>query len=416
MTDSRCGISVDIGTTNITLHLTELETNELIQEVSFRNPQRDFGEEIISRIDFARSPENAAVLTKLVRESVNEEISKLLQDSSCDVESVVVVGNTVMHHLFFGLDTNSLLKPPYKAEHKKSILKPAPDVGLSFNSSTLCYSPPLVESFIGADAVSMMLASGFIERESGLVSIDVGTNTEIAAINQGEVWIASAASGPAFEGMSIECGTAGDAGAINKVQIDPNDLHPHYETIGGGKAAGICGTGVISCIASMLETGVLLPRGSFNRSLKSPWLVTDETIAHFILVSAPESATNSKIILTQPDIRMLQQSKASIRSALGQVLSKARLEPDDVTTLYLTGVFGSGLKVVDAVRIGLFPTMANAKVVQVQGGASLGANLLHKEEYREYAETLAAKANYIELTNNPEFKNAFSQNLPFPSK
>jgi uncharacterized 2Fe-2S/4Fe-4S cluster protein (DUF4445 family) len=111
---------------------------------------------------------------------------------------------------------------------------------------------------------------------------------------------------------------------------------------------------------------------------------------------------------------MLQQSKASIRSALSQVLSKAKLNPDDITNLYLTGVFGAGLEVTDAVRIGLFPEMMNAEVVQAQGGASIGANLLHKEEYREHAEKLVSDTNYIELTDNPEFKKAFTENLVFP--
>lgn len=394
-----------------------LDSGALIKEITFRNPQGDYGDEIISRIGFARSPDNAKLLTTIVRKSISDGITKLLRDSMDDkdaIDSLVVVGNTVMHHSFFGLSTNSLLKPPYRAEYKDSIATTSSKVGLTLKNDPLCYSPPLVESFIGADAVAMMLFSGFLETESGLVSIDVGTNTEIAAINDGNIWIASAASGPAFEAMSIECGTTGDEGAISRVRIDPFDLHPHYITIGNRKATGICGTGVVSAIASMLETGVLLPRGSFDRSQKSPWLVTDDAITHYILVPAIESATDSNIILTQPDIRMLQQSKASIRSALNQVLQNALLDPDDVSTLFLTGVFGTGLALTDAVRIGLFPEMKNAEVTQVKCGASLGADLLHQHRYREKARELVSKANYIELTNNPIFKKEFTENLPFP--
>ncbi|MFW9806276.1 MAG: ASKHA domain-containing protein [Candidatus Thorarchaeota archaeon] len=413
----KCGISVDIGTTNITLHLIDLVTGKILKEVNFQNPQREYGEEIISRIDFARSPENAEILTRIIRSSVSEGVSSFFTDSECnqnDVDSVVVVGNTVMHHLFFGLSTKSLLKPPYKAEDKEAILISASDVDLDIHADSICYSPPLIESFIGADAVAMILASGFANEKSGLVSIDVGTNTEIAAMKGGEIWIASAASGPAFEGMSIECGTPGDDGAISNVQIDPSDLRPQYHTLGNKKPTGICGTGVISAIASMLNTGVLLPRGSFNRCRVSPWLVTDETIAYYVLVPALETAFNSRIILTQPDIRMLQQSKSSIRSALNQVLKNADLQPSDVTELYLTGIFGSGLKIEDAVRIGLFPDMTNANVKQIQGGASLGADLLHKQEFRILADQISSKANYIELTNNPEFERGFTENLTFP--
>jgi uncharacterized 2Fe-2S/4Fe-4S cluster protein (DUF4445 family) len=418
MVDSeRYGISVDIGTTNITIHLTNLADDRLVNEVIITNPQRKYGEEIISRIDYARKPENAVILTGSVRQSVNDGISRILQESSCDrkkVDSVVVVGNTVMHHLFFGLSTNSLLKPPYTADFKDSILVNTPEVDLDFNDDVVCYSPPLIESFIGADAIAMMIASGFKDSENNMVSIDVGTNTEIAALKEDEIWIASAASGPAFEGMSIECGTPGGTGAINRVLIDPSDFNPHYEVIGGGKPTGICGTGVISAIASMLETGILFARGSFNRGRRTPWLVTDETIIHYVLASASESATNSSIILTQPDVRMIQQSKASIRAALGMVLQNAQLDPSDVKKLYLTGVFGTDLVLQDAIRIGLLPVMTNADVIQVRGGASIGANLLHKQEYREHAEKLVSKTNYIELTDNSEFKKKFTENLPFP--
>ncbi len=411
------GISVDIGTTNITFHLTNLEDGTLLKETSIRNPQREYGEEIISRIDFARKPENADILTRLIRESVNGGISDILQETDCDrnlIDSIVVVGNTVMHHLFYGLSTKSFRIPPYKAGFKNSITMKVTEVGLDLPDGTSCYSPPMLGSFVGADAVAMMVASGFIDSDYNLVAIDVGTNTEIAAINEGEIWITSAASGPAFEGMAIECGIPGDEGAISRVEIDPNDFKPHIEVIGGGKPTGICGTGVISTIASMLDTGILFTRGSFNRSRNTPWLVTNQTIIHYILATAHEASSHSSIILTQPDVRMIQQSKASIRAALELVLLKAGLDYQDVTTLYLTGVFGVGLVLDDAVRIGLLPEMPNADVRQERGGASLGANLLHKQEYREHAERLVAKAKHIELMNNAEFKKKFTKHLHFP--
>ena len=413
----RFGISVDIGTTNITLHLFNLSVGMLVKETTLSNPQREYGEEIISRIDFARKPENASILTSLVREKVKMGISEILQESDSDqedVDSVVVVGNTVMHHLFFGLPTNSLLKPPYRAEDKGSIFVKSTDIGLDLHKDSICYSPPVIESFIGADAVAMMVASGFLDSESSLVSIDVGTNTEIAALHEGKVWIASAASGPAFEGMSIECGTPGEEGAISRVTIDPNDYRPQYEVIGGRKPSGICGTGVISAIASMLDTGILFARGSFNRSRRNPWLVTDTPIIHYVVATSSESAKDSEIVLTQPDIRMLQQSKASIRAALGMVLQNARLNPGDVDTLYLTGVFGSGLILDDAIRIGLLPVMINAEVKQEVGGACRGADLLHTIEIRKHAEHLVSEINYIELTDNPQFKKSFTENISFP--
>jgi uncharacterized 2Fe-2S/4Fe-4S cluster protein (DUF4445 family) len=413
------GISVDIGTTNITLQLTSLGDGSIREEIKLRNPQREFGEEVISRIDFARKRDDANVMMNLVRKTVNDGITRLTDMANCDresVNSVVIVGNTVMHHLFFGLSTSTLLKPPYLAEHKGTILKKAAEVGIDLHANATCYSPPVIESYVGPDAVAMMLASGFFNSEMKLVSIDIGTNTEIAAINENEIWIASAASGPAFEGMSLECGTSGDVGAISRVSIDSLDSRPHIDVIGDEKPTGICGTGVISAIASMLESGILFSRGSFNREMKTPWLVTDTPIVHYVLATASESATESNIVLTQPDIRMIQQSKSSIRSALGIVLKQAKLNPADIDTLYLTGVFGSDLNISDAIQIGLLPDLVSVDVKQVKGGASIGANLMHHQNYQKQTEEIASIAKYIELTENPEFKKRFTENLAFPNR
>ncbi len=413
------GISVDIGTTNITLHLINIESSHILRELVIPNPQREFGEEIVSRMDFARDRENALKLTSSVRQTISIAIRKMLDEVNLitsSVVSVVIVGNTTMHHLFFDLRTDSLLRPPYEAEHKDAILINASDVDLPFATETSCYSPPIIESYVGTDAIAMMIASGFHDSESNLLSIDVGTNTEIAIMTKGNIWVASAASGPAFEGMSIQCGMPGDSGAIHSVKIDRTDLQPNYEVIGGGKPSGICGTGVVSTIASMLDVGILHPRGSFNRSITSPWLVLDSPIVHYIITTVHESSTGSSIVMTQPDVRMLQQSKAAIRAAFELLLEYANLTSDDIHLLNLTGVFGSGLAFDAAVRIGLFPVLSSAEVRQISGGAIHGADLLHSEEYRQSAERIASEAIHINLSDNPDFQTKFAQFIAFPSK
>ncbi len=413
------GISIDIGTTNITIHLIDLVSSHILCEAKISNPQRVFGEEIISRMDFARKREKANKLTSSVRQSIAEKIQGILDDTNQhvnSVNSVVIVGNTAMHHLFFDLPTESLLKPPYAAEYKDAIRISPRNVDLPLNPNAICYSPPIIESYVGSDAIAMMLVSEFPYSEKNTVSIDVGTNTEIAVLTRGKMWIASAASGPAFEGMSIQCGMPGDSGAIRSVEIPCPDSHPKLDVIGGGKPSGICGTGVVSVIASMLDTGILLPRGSFNRKISSPWLVFDTSIVHYILASPRESTNGSAIILTQPDIRMLQQSKAAIRGALELLLEHANITPEEVHHLNLTGVFGTGLSFDAAVRIGLFPAVPSAEIQQIPGGAIQGADILHKEKYQLIAEQIASEATHINLTDNPDFKAKFTQFMEFPSK
>jgi len=420
MSDSeRHGISVDIGTSNLTLHLIDLQSSEVLSERVISNPQSEYGDEIISRMDAAREPDSSSKITSLVRQAIGVAMISMLVEtmqSSDSVESIVIVGNTAMHHLFYGLPTDSLLRPPYNADYKKAVFVPAADVKLPFSRLTSCYSPPIVESYVGADAIAMMIDTDFPVSEKTIVSIDVGTNTEIAVLKGHKVWIASAASGPAFEGMSIQCGIPGGIGAISSVSIRKGGFRPELEVIGGGKPSGVCGTGVVSALASMLDAEILLPRGSFNRTLSSPWLVLDTTIVHYILAPEDETLTGSNIILTQPDIRMLQQSKAAIRGAFDLLLEHAGLSPEDIDELNLTGVFGTGLSIDDAVRIGLFPELPSAEVRQICGGAIRGADLLHKEEYRNVAERIAKEATHINLTDNPAFKEKFAKSLEFPSR
>ncbi|MFW9927321.1 MAG: ASKHA domain-containing protein, partial [Candidatus Thorarchaeota archaeon] len=320
------------------------------------------------------------------------------------------------HHLFFDLPTASLLRPPSEAEKKSAINGKAIDVELPLCTHTTCYSPPIIESYVGADAVAMMIASGFPHSETNIVSIDVGTNTEIALLSGGKMWVTSAASGPAFEGMSIQCGMSGETGAIDSVEIHDAYSHPKYNVIGGSKPNGLCGTGVVSVISSMLEAHILLPRGSFDRSISSQWLVLDSPISHYIIATANESSTGSSIILTQPDIRMIQQSKSAIRSAFDLLLEYATITPEEVQQLNLTGVFGSGLNLVAAERIGLFPALPSAEIRQMPGGAIRGADLLHSDEFRHIAEHVAKEVTHINLTDNDEFKSKFAQNLAFPSR
>jgi uncharacterized 2Fe-2S/4Fe-4S cluster protein (DUF4445 family) len=248
------GLSIDIGTSNLTLHLINVKSSRVILERIVPNPQIEYGNEIISRMDAAKEHETAIDLATLVRQVISDTIASMLVDTMCSsdsVNSVVVVGNTAMHHLFYNISTKPLLRPPYLAEQKDSIHVPANEMDLPFSASTRCYSPPILESYVGADAVAMMIATGFPDSQETIVSIDVGTNTEIAIIAEGKMWVTSAASGPAFEGMSIQCGVPGERGAISSVSIVDPDFRPEYEVIGGGKPSGICGTGVVSAIACM---------------------------------------------------------------------------------------------------------------------------------------------------------------------
>lgn len=414
------GITIDIGTTNIIIHLVRCSDNALVNQLLLKNPQVEYGADVISRIRSARKNKDAQrKLVLQIRNSIRKGIAGILEETRIKpitVSDVVIVGNTVMHHFFFDLPTDSLTVAPYTAVEKDSILKSASEVDLDILPNADVYSPPVIESFIGPDAIAVLFASGYLREQTRSMTIDVGTNTEVSVITPEGIWIASAASGPAFEGMAIECGMSGEIGAIESVRINPETYEPSLSIIDNNQSRGICGTGVISLIAALLESGLLLPRGSFNHAIQSQWTSFDSVPAYYIVAPQTSSSTGKEIILTQPDLRMLQQSKAAVRAATDLVLRKSVSNSDEINNLFLTGIFGSGLLVDDAYRIGMLPRFTNASVTQSRNGAIQGADMLLSAENRETAERISQQINYIELMDNEEFNQLFVESLPFSSK
>jgi len=414
------GIAVDIGTTNITIHLVRLDDCSVLQESTLRNPQFHYGADIMTRVSYSlRNDFSRRILIDLVRDAVRQGIENVLLSQSIKpsrITDVTVVGNTVMHHLFFDLPVNTLSRPPYIATNKESLLLKCTEVGLGFLENARCYSPPIVESFVGSDAVGVLIASGFLDNDEIRLSIDVGTNTEVSLTTPLGIWIASGASGPAFEGWATACGMAGEEGAISKVAIDPISFAPNITVIGDRKPEGICGTGAVSAMAALLNAGLLLTRGSFDRNRKTKWLSLEGSVVKYILASGGTTETGEDIFVSQPDIRMLQQSKAAIRGVIEMVLKLAGRKAEDVHEVLLTGVFGSDLDVEDLYRIGMFPRFENAKIIQNPNSAIEGARLLLIESYRKKVEQLVPDLNYIELTLEEEFKRLYLEFMQFPSK
>ncbi|MFW9800768.1 MAG: ASKHA domain-containing protein [Candidatus Thorarchaeota archaeon] len=413
------GISIDIGTSQITLHLVNIPESRVVEERLIPNPQNKIGLDVITRIAYAvKSGSNRTKMAEIVRQAIAECIQDILQLSeltSDSIDEVIVVGNTVMHHLFHGLSTAPLTKTPYTVLEKDPISTTASALGLPLDVAYL-YSPPIVESFVGPDALMLLVASGAHESDERMVSIDVGTNTEVAVCNEGEVWLASAASGPAFEGMSLDCGMPAEEGAIEHVRIR-SDMSPDIKVIGGGRPRGLCGSGAISSVAALLDSGILTTSGSINREIRSTWLRRRESLFYYVLAEAKHSASSTGIYLSQMDLRMLQQSKASIFSAVTLLLAKAGLDPSDVERVFLTGAFGTGIDILDAYRIGLFPMFEHSKLQKVRGGAITGAdNLLCRPMLRDKVETMCSKIDYVELAGNPEFKQRYVVALPYSAR
>jgi len=126
------------------------------------------------------------------------------------------------------------------------------------------------------------------------------------------------------------------------------------------------------------------------------------------------SAGGQQIVISQPDVRMLQQSRAAIRGVTELLLHEAGLDAEQVEALYVTGVFGSGLRMDDAYRIGMLPRFPKAAITQHNRGTIEGADLLMISENRRVIEDAVNRLRYIEMAGNPAFESRYLASLPFP--
>lgn len=90
-----------MGTTSILGFLVDLASGRIINAVSIENPQSGFGADVISRMDYAITNKTYELQKRVVK-SINNLIFQLGNHTK-EIRSIVIVDNSVMHHLFLGL-------------------------------------------------------------------------------------------------------------------------------------------------------------------------------------------------------------------------------------------------------------------------------------------------------------------------
>ncbi len=250
------GLAVDMGSTKLAVYLVSLETGATMAKAGAMNPQIAYGEDVVSRIAFAnRSAENRQLLRHRLVNTLNEVTAQLCAQAGVSVEQIVdavLVGNTAMHHFFSGLPVEQLGAAPYIPAISEPYTSRAIDVGLQIAPGARFYLPANIAGYVGADHTAALLATQAYTAQQALVLVDIGTNTEISLVHQGNVVTCSTASGPAFEGAHIRDGMRAAPGAIERVTI--YDGQVHTSTIGGKPPVGICGTGILTAISQMLDS------------------------------------------------------------------------------------------------------------------------------------------------------------------
>jgi uncharacterized 2Fe-2S/4Fe-4S cluster protein (DUF4445 family) len=435
------GLAVDVGTTKVAAYLIRLETGETVARSAAMNPQIAYGEDVISRIAFAgREPDGAKRLQSVLVETLNGLMKEMCASAHVSREKVldaVMVGNTAMHHLLAGLPVEQLGRAPYAPATTDPLTIPASELGLAFGPGANVYLPPVIAGYVGADHLAMLLATGitdietegieprrrerreeisldakkpFAENEkpsrssflrgSKIIALDIGTNTEIALLANGQVTCCSCASGPAFEGAHIKEGMRAAPGAIERARWSDGKIQ--WQTIDAEPPVGICGSGILDIIASLLDGNLLKPTGKLTVGNEYP------------LVPAAQTGLGRDLTVTRKDVHEIQLAKSAIRAGTEVLLANAGLTSAGLDGFIVAGAFGTYLDLRSAVRVGMFPSLPMEKFSQVGNAAGVGARMmLVSRKKRAEAEALAKRLGYVELASDSGFMGLFMKYLGF---
>jgi uncharacterized 2Fe-2S/4Fe-4S cluster protein (DUF4445 family) len=386
----------------------DLQTGETLTAKGVMNPQIAYGEDVIARIVHARkSPEDAGTLQQKVVESLNTLSNELCRDVSCqqeEIQEMVIVGNTAMHHLLLNLPVSQLSKAPYVPAVSGALDIKARHLGLITSKGAYVHLLPNIAAFVGADHVAMLEGCQAWDAEGPMLAIDIGTNTEISLAVHGDLTSVSCASGPAFEGAHISHGMRAAQGAIDHFQLLDGQII--YHTIQGTRPKGICGSGIFDILAQLFLNRVIDPSGRIIKG--HPHVHDNQNGREFVIVDKKENPDGSAISITQEDVRELQLAKAAIQTGIEILLKDRGLVHEDVAEIVVAGAFGNYLDLSSVIAIGMFPDIPLSRFRQVGNAAGVGAKItLVSKKRRKAVQNLTRKIRYIELAGFPGFNDIY---------
>jgi uncharacterized 2Fe-2S/4Fe-4S cluster protein (DUF4445 family) len=410
------GLAVDIGTTTVVAKLIDMADGRCIATQADINPQTKYGDDVISRIDYAQNDEKLTELHKVIIDCINELTARLCKKASIDprqIYEMCVVGNTTMNHIFLKLPVTQLGRAPYSAFSLDAHDLPAERLSLQINPAANVHTVENIAGFVGSDTTAVALAVDINSAEQTTLVIDIGTNGELVLAADDKLYAASCAAGPAFEGARITHGSRAAEGAIEAVVVNNGDID--LDVIGDCPPRSICGSGLIDAVAVMLDLGVIDKTGRFADPDTLKNSVSKVIASRLCRVdNQPAFLLAGQVVLTQLDIRQTQLAKAAIRTGILLLQKKLRLEDNDIKQVLLAGAFGNYIRRESALRIGLLPTIQAERIHFVGNAASSGAQmLLVSQKCRKLAKNLARKIQYIEIANEPGFTDTFADCMSF---
>ncbi len=430
------GLAVDVGSTTIAAHLTNLSTGEVKSSAGLMNPQIRFGEDLMSRVSYVMmNPGGETEMTTAIRvalQQLAEEVAKQASIDLNDIMEVVLVGNPVMHHLFLGIDPTELGGAPFALATGLPLTFPAREMEFKLNRGAYVYVLPCIAGHVGADAAGVVLSEAPHEQDEIMLAVDVGTNAEIVLGSKDRLLACSSPTGPAFEGAQISCGQRAAPGAIERLRIDPITLEPRYKVIGcdlwsdepGFEPAienigvtGICGSGIIEAIAEMYLAGIINQDGLVDGAMAArtnriePYKRTFNYLIRLPGVGGGDPA----IRITQNDVRAIQMAKAALYAGVRLLMDKLGINAPH--KIRLAGAFGSHIDMKYATILGLIPDCDLSRVQSAGNAAGTGARIaLLNKGARDEIEAVVRRIEKIETAVEPMFQQHFVEAMAIPHK
>lgn len=430
------GLAIDLGSTTIAAHLTDLETGEVKASSGLMNPQIRFGEDLMSRVSYAMmNPGGDKEMTGAVRSALNDLTSAIADEAGIDaalIVETVFVCNPVMHHLLLGLDPVELGQAPFALATSDAVELPASELELSsMNARARVYVLPCIAGHVGADAAAVALSEEPGKSEDLVLVVDVGTNAEILLGNTTRVLACSSPTGPAFEGAQISSGQRAAPGAIERVEIDPATKEPRFRVIGSDlwsdepgfdKATavtgitGICGSGIIEAVAEMRMAGLLDDSGLIGSAAQTGTARSvPEGRTHAYLLHDGSADGGPVITVTQGDIRAIQLAKSALYA--GARLLMDEMGVDRVDRVVLAGAFGAHISTKHAMVLGMIPDCPLDKVTSAGNAAGTGARIaLCNADARVEIERVVREITKVETAIEPKFQDHFVAANAIPHK
>jgi uncharacterized 2Fe-2S/4Fe-4S cluster protein (DUF4445 family) len=421
------GLAVDVGSTTIAAHLTDLRNGFVAASAGVMNPQIRFGEDLMSRVSYAMmNPGGDREMTAAVREALGRLATELAAEAGIEPRQIVeavFVCNPVMHHLLLGIDPVELGQAPFALATSSAMDLSLAEMGITgVNEAARAYVLPCIAGHVGADAAAVALSESPQTSEDLVLVVDVGTNAEILLGNRDRVLACSSPTGPAFEGAQISSGQRAAPGAIERVEIDPATKEPRFRVIGSdlwsdepGFAeatattgiTGICGSGIIEAVAEMRTAGLLDPSGLIGGpdQTGTARIVPDGRTFSYTLHDGTAEG-GPLILVTQGDIRAIQLAKSALYA--GARLLMDEIGVDSVDRVVLAGAFGAHISPKHAMVLGMIPDAPLEKVTSAGNAAGTGARIaLCDVTARDRIEADVAKIVKVETAIEPRFQEHF---------